>query len=88
MNSRMLLRSGLTLSVLALLLPFAANAQIQGAPSAQSSATADAAALTCEIGSPETVITNNGSATLPAGTELVMELSHAMDISPVTVGGQ
>ena len=28
------------------------------------------------------------SAMLPAGTELVMELSHAMDISPVTVGGQ
>jgi hypothetical protein len=28
------------------------------------------------------------SATLPAGTELVMELSHAMDLSAVTVGGQ
>ena len=28
------------------------------------------------------------SATLPAGTELVMELSHAMDLSPMTVGGQ
>ncbi|MFZ1988472.1 MAG: hypothetical protein WAW96_01755 [Alphaproteobacteria bacterium] len=72
MNSRILFRSSLTLSVLALLLPFAANAQMQGAPSAQSSATADAAALTCKIGSPETVITNNGSATLPAGTRIIV----------------
>jgi hypothetical protein len=54
----------LALSALALSCPLAANAA--------TAATAGADPLTCKMGSPNTVITNNGSETIPAGTMIVV----------------
>ena len=83
MNSRTF-SSGLTLSVFALLLPLAANAQMQGAPSAQSSATPNADTLSCKMGSPKTVVTNNGSAAIPAGTRIVVRYYPAASAGGTT----
>jgi hypothetical protein len=86
-------RSNLILAVLALSWPLAAHAELQvssGAqsppevvPSAQATATAGASSLTCKLGNSYTTITNDGSATLPAGTKIRVRFYPA----PSAMGG-
>ena len=68
MNSRMSLKFSLTPLALALLLPLAANA---------ASASADANSLACKLRASDVDITNNGTATIPEGTRIVVRLYPA-----------
>ncbi len=64
-------RSNLILSALALSLPLAAT---------QANAASNANSLTCKLAPPNAVITNGTSASLPAGTKIVVRIYPAPSV--------